>query len=190
RRPGPTWRSGTTGPGRPRRLDLAVPRDTQAPDRGHQDPAPPRPRRLAREILDLHLPELRLLPPPCALHHAPEAHEAGNVVPFGDVAEVLLDLGAEGELLGPGRVEREAVAVEVRGDVAAAARVGVDEPGAADVVALLDEFDARGQAVALELHGGAEAAHAGADDEDVDVRRRRDHVGLVGRVEDRLGMRV
>ena len=71
---------------------------------------------------------------------------------------------------------REGVAVDVVRVVDAATRIGVLEPGAADVVVLLedDEVDAG----LLQPVGGEQARHARADDDDAELGVGRD-VGLV-----------
>jgi len=57
----------------------------------------------------------------------------------------------------------------MRWHVAGAARVGVVPPGAADVVALLEDHQAQVSMVAAELDGCGETAEAGSDDRDIDV---------------------
>lgn len=62
---------------------------------------------------------------------------ARNVVLVRNIHKVPLNLWLQRKLLRPVRIELEGVRVEMRGDVAAAAWVGVHPPGAADVVRLL-----------------------------------------------------
>lgn len=57
----------------------------------------------------------------------------------------------------------------MRGNVAAAARIRVGEPGAADIVRLLDQLEVLDAEVSHNLDSEAEAGHAGADYEDFGV---------------------
>ena len=66
----------------------------------------------------------------------------------------------------------------MRGDVAAAARIGVEPPGAADGVAALEHHEVLDPGLA-QLDGHAQAGEAGADDGDVDLGRER--IGVSGR---------
>lgn len=105
----------------------------------------------------------------CILDRRPEGDVPGDVVPLGDIAEVRHDLGLQGELPRPVRLEGERVGVEVRGHVAAASRVRVRPPRAAQVVGLLDDLEGRQGILLLQLDGEADARHAGSDDEHVGV---------------------
>src|SRR5205814_9616000 len=71
----------------------------------------------------------------------------------------------------PVRVEREGERVQVRGDVALAAGIAVEPPGAADVLPALEDREVV-QARLLEADGHAQAGEARADDRDVDLAPR------------------
>ena len=79
------------------------------------------------------------------------------------VAQVLQDLVAHRVRAVPVVVRRERERVEVRGDVALAARVAVRPPGAAHVVAALEQDEVL-DALLLQADRHAEAAEAGAHD--------------------------
>lgn len=81
----------------------------------------------------------------------------------GDAFEIALDLALQGEVARP-VVLGERVRVDVVGGVHARAGVAVLVPGAADFGVLLDH-DIR-NARALQADRGAQAGHAGADDQD------------------------
>ena len=82
-------------------------------------------------------------------------------------AEVVVQLGLGRVGLRPVVALRERVAVVVVRDVDPAARVGVLEPGAADVGVLLEHRT--DDAGLLEPVRGGDAGHAGADDRDAEV---------------------
>ena len=89
---------------------------------------------------------LRVLQP---LDRVAEPDVPLDVPVAGDLLEVRLDLGAGRVAVAPLGIEREGVAVEVRGDVAGDAGVGVLPPGAAQPVGLLvdgEVVDARPRA--------------------------------------------
>ncbi len=108
--------------------------------------------------------------------------------PHAVLVGAALEVGAQLLLLRielrPVVVGLEGVAVEVIGDVNAAAGVGVLEPGAADAVVLLDHRV--GDARLLQPDGGEQTRHTGADDQDAKVARRRG----TGRGLQRRGARV
>src|SRR6185503_19105307 len=79
------------------------------------------------------------------------------------VLEVGLDLGLRRVAARPARVGSEGELVEVRGDVAGRARIGVVVPDAADPLAALEHGDVV-VAGALEHRGGADATEPAADD--------------------------
>ena len=145
-------------------LDLGQPRLGEAAGRGDEGPGGD----LAGRRTDL--PALRRRRPRrrararCRRRCAP-------VTPYslGDALEVGLDLGLRGVRRRPVGVAGEGERVELAGDVAARAGVGVVAPGAADVVGLLDDHEV-GLAVLGELDRCAEAGEAGPDDQVVDVR--------------------
>ena len=86
-----------------------------------------------------------------------------------DVLEVGLDLGLGRVAARPARVRRERELVEVRGDVAGGAGIGVVVPDAADPLAALEDGDVLVAGAAQ--HGdGADAAEAAADDGDRELR--------------------
>ena len=79
-----------------------------------------------------------------------------------DVLEVGLDLGLRRVAARPARVRLEGELVEVRGDVAGGAGIGVVVPDAADPLAALEDRDVV-VAGAAQHHGRADAAEAAAD---------------------------
>ena len=72
-----------------------------------------------------------------------------------------------------GRPRPEPVAERVHVGVRADARVAEQVPGPAEVVARLEDRVAPPGLRVLQVPGGADAGEAGADDQDVDVLRRR-----------------
>ena len=119
---------------------------------------------LVRAGAGLEQPAAALLVPAGALHLGAGADPVEDAEAAGDA----LDVGAD---LGPGRVAarpavgREGELVEVGGDVAGGAGVGVVLPDAADPLALLEDGDVL-VALAPQHRGGADAAEAAADDRD------------------------
>jgi hypothetical protein len=101
-------------------------------------------------------------------HLAVGAEVAAEVEVVGGPTQVRLDLGLGGVGAAPVRVLGEGEGVEVGRHVALAAGIGVVPPGAADVVAPLEE-DEVVDAVLLEAMGQAEAGEPGADDGHSDV---------------------
>ena len=91
-------------------------------------------------------------------HLGAEADEGPQAVLVGDAAEVVEQHLLGGEVLRPVVALREGVAVEEVRHVDAAARVGVLEPGAADVVVLLQHHDL--DAGLVEAVGGHQPGHA------------------------------
>ena len=97
-----------------------------------------------------------------------EADVLLEVVLAGGFDDVFADARAVGDGLGffPGfEVVAEGVHVAVRPDAGVAEQV----PGAADGVAAFEDGEIEAGAIALQMHGGADAGQAGADDEDVVV---------------------
>ena len=94
-----------------------------------------------------------------------------SVTPYSraTLRRYCLDLGLRGVRRRPVGVAREGERVELAGDVAAGAGVGVVAPGAADVVALLDH-EVVGLAVLGQPDRRAEPGEPGPDDQVVDVR--------------------
>ena len=115
-----------------------------------------------------HPPHERVVVPAGLLHGGLEAEPVEHPGALGDAADVVLDLRLLGEGPGPVRVGREREGVELRGDVAGGAGIGVVAPGAADVRAALGDQEV-GLAGLLELDRGGEPAEAGADHERVHV---------------------
>src|SRR5205085_549084 len=70
--------------------------------------------------------------------------------------------------VAPLGVQGEGEGIEVRGDVALAARVAVVPPGAADVAVLLEDDEVLDPLLA-QADGGTQAGEAGADDGDATV---------------------
>ena len=102
----------------------------------------------------------------------PEADQRAEPEPVGHVAEVVEQHLLAGEVLWPVVALREGVAVEEVGHVDAAARVRVLEPGAADVVVLLEDHHL--DAGLVEPVGRHQARHAGADHRDAERPVGRD----------------
>ena len=90
-----------------------------------------------------------------------------------DALEVGADLRLRRVGPAPVRVRGERERVEVRGDVAGAAGVGVRPPGAADVGVALEDHEVV-DALLAQPDGEAEAGEPGADDRDVDCAHCRD----------------
>ena len=101
-----------------------------------------------------------------ARHRHPEPDERCGVVPLRAALQVGADLGLRGVRPAPLGVRRERERVEVRGDVARAAGVGVRPPGAADVVVAL-EHDEVVDPLLAQPDRRAQAGEARADDRDV-----------------------
>ena len=97
-----------------------------------------------------------------------EGDLAAQVIAIGHAAEVLQQDRLGGEVLRPVVVGLKAVGVDVVGGVHPATRIGVLEPGAADVGVLVEDLVAH--ASLAEANAGEQAGHAGADDEDVHLR--------------------
>ena len=116
-------------------------------------------------------PQLRVLVPGRTGHGVAEAQVGHDPGVLGAAAQVGLDLRLARERAAPGRVGREGERVQVRRDVALAARVMVVAPRAADVVGAL-EHDEVVDALLLEADRHAEAGEAAADDGHVHVARR------------------
>ena len=93
-----------------------------------------------------------------------------------DLAVVVEDLAAGREDAPPIRLAVKGVLVEVRGHVAAQARVVVPVPGPTDLLALLEDQEV---VVAGPLQGDAhrDAGHAGADDHHAGAAGRLGHAG-------------
>jgi AcrR family transcriptional regulator len=139
-------------------------------DRWRAEPADRRDEELGRERLarDLEPPDAPVLVPLGPFELLAEADVRTDAEAVGHAAEVGLDLGLEREGARPVGVRRERERVEVRRDVALAARVGVVAPGAADLVAALEHHEVV-HAGLLELDRHAEAGEAAADDRDAHV---------------------
>ena len=88
-----------------------------------------------------------------------------------DAAQVVPDLLLAAERLRPVRVRRERERVEARGHVAAAARVGVVAPGAAEVVGALEQDEVLDPGLA-QPYAEADAGEPGPDDRDAVVLGR------------------
>jgi len=117
-------------------------------------------------VVGLQRPAPGLLVPLGAGDRAAQADVVAHAERIGAAAQVSADLGPARVGVRPVRVGRERERVEVGRDVAAAARVRVEVPGAADVVAAL-EHDEVLDALLLEPDRHAEAGEPGADDGDV-----------------------
>ena len=110
-----------------------------------------------------------------------ELDVAPQIEAVGDVVDVAQDLGLRAVALGPMpfllQLVGERIGVLHALDVAAAARIAVPEPGAADAAAGL--VGAHLQAELAQAMDGVEAANARAHDDDIElccVRRWRCHV--------------
>ena len=91
-----------------------------------------------------------------------------DAVLVGDAPQVVADLGLAGVRLAPPGIGGEGERVEVRWDVAGAARVRVEVPGAAHVIPTLEHREVL-DPLLLEPDRHREAGEAAADDRDVDV---------------------
>jgi hypothetical protein len=100
-------------------------------------------------------PVLTSLVPVCPFDCRVEGNVWYDLVLLSNAAEVCLDFRAHGELLAPVRVQLEAVAVEMRGDITAASRICVHEPGTSDISDLLDDLEVSKAVSANELDGHA-----------------------------------
>jgi hypothetical protein len=114
----------------------------------------------------LHVPDALLLVPVGTRHLVIEADVRADAVAIGAVAQVVPDLGLRREEARPVRVRRERERVQVRRDVALAARVRVVAPRAADVGRALED-DEVVLAGLLELDGDAQAREPGAENGDL-----------------------
>src|SRR5205814_10564250 len=83
-------------------------------------------------------PQLGVLVPRRGGHLVAEEQVRADAVLDGAAAQVVLDLGLAREGPAPPWVRREGERVEVRGDVALAAGIGVVAPRSADVVGALE----------------------------------------------------
>ena len=117
-------------------------------------------------------PDLLVLVPGEVQDRDPEPEPVEHPGLLGGALEVGLDLRLRGERARPVGVGREAEGVQLAGHVAGGAGVGVVPPGAADGVALLHD-DEVGEAVLVELDGGAETGEAGTHDEGPDPAGER-----------------
>ena len=94
-----------------------------------------------------------------------EAQMAVEPMPAHAVLEVAEDVGLRREAARPVALALEGVRVQVRGDVAGRARVGVLAPHSADPIRLLEDRELV-EAVLLETDAHAHAGEAAADDRD------------------------
>ena len=115
-------------------------------------------------------PLLGLVVPVGHLGERVELNVGDDPEALGDVVEILLDLRLLGERAVPVGVARVAEGIDDRGGVGAAVRVGVLAPGAAELLGLLDQDEVLDSGL-LQADGGADAAVAAADDEDLGVLR-------------------
>ena len=125
-----------------------------------------------RTLVGFDLPHRPLGVPPRAGDLTPEAVLVAHVEAGGDGLDVALDLRLGGERAGPGRVEGERVRVQLGGDVAGGAGVGVVAPGTTDFRAAFEHDEIR-LAPLAQPDRRAEAGEPAADDQDVDVVRAR-----------------
>ena len=100
-----------------------------------------------------------------------ERYRAGRAFLAGDALRIGEDLGAGGVGPRPAGIRVAAEGVEVRGDVAGDARVGVLAPAAAEVRSLLEDEDVLDAATAG-LDRGEHAGEAGADHDEVELGGR------------------
>lgn len=98
-----------------------------------------------------------------------EPHSFRNPKAITHASKILLNLLAHAVLPTPVRIQRETVRVEMARNITTTPGIRVREPCAADVVRLLHQLEVLDAELAHDLHGEAEARHAGADDEDFDV---------------------
>ena len=112
-------------------------------------------------------PALRGVVPGGLQQAAAEADVRQQPVLAGDPSQVVADLGLPGEGAGPVRVGREGQRVQVRRDVAGAARIGVVPPDAADLLLALQHGEVL--AAALERVRRGQPAEARADNDDAEV---------------------
>ena len=99
------------------------------------------------------------------LHFSTESQERAHIETVHALADVVPDFALRGERTGPLRIEREGERVEVGGDVARGAGVGVVAPGAAEVVAAVEDDEV------VDAHGAQAGRHPdagepGTDDDD------------------------
>ena len=107
-----------------------------------------------------------LLVPAGAAHPGmPKRQWGSNSVLLGAVVEVGADLGLGRVGPRPVALDLERERVEVRGDVAGAARIAVVVPGAADAAPLLEQDEVL-EAGLLQPDGHAQPAGSGSDDRD------------------------
>ena len=88
-----------------------------------------------------HGPASGAVVPPRLLHGAPEAQGRAHVESVHTLAQVVPDFALRGEGAGPIGIESEGERVEVGRDVARGAGVGVVAPGAAKVVAAVEDHE-------------------------------------------------
>ena len=168
RRRGPTPRNGKRGLGNRRVLRC---RDR----RGMCSPPAPEMRNCATyscPVVGEHMPAVLVVIPVRSVDVRVEPDVAAQPVLLGDAPEVIQDLRLWREQFAPGRLGLERERVQVRRDVAGAARIGVVPPGAAYVVGLLQDQEV--DALALQRDAHAKTGEAGADDQRAGVH------GLLG----------
>ncbi len=119
-----------------------------------------------------HLPQAGAFVVACLGDLDAEADMPEQPEALGAMLQVAVYLRLGRVRAGPVRLGREREAVEMGGDVAAAARVGVVPPGAAYRAGLLQD-DKVIDAGLLEPDAHAHAGHAGADDDDLVRAGRR-----------------
>jgi hypothetical protein len=160
---------------------IALLRHRQRPDSRYQNLRSPGGFLLSLQVQHRNDPHFVAIIPLRLLNNRVKPNVLNNAILFSDRAEILLDLGTHRVFAAPIWVQREAIRVEMGCDVAATTRICVCQPCSANVVALLNEFEIPEAKFADNLDCEAEAAHAGADDEDFGVER---HLGVLSQVRD------
>ena len=128
-----------------------------------------------------------------ALDLVAEAEVRHHAVLLRGALEIGLDLSARRIAVAPARVQRERVAVQVRGHVAAEPGIGVLAPGAAEPARLLVDGEVAEPGL-LELDRREHAGHAGAEDRDAGIAhrvytgRRRESPSAFSRITSRISL--
>lgn len=150
-------------------LNLAFPRYRQRAHRRDDNPTPDLSSKTSPLIQHIRHPHTIRLVPNRPLHTLLILYMPHNIILIRNIPEIIQNLPLQRKLLAPVRLQRKGVRVEMRSDVAAAARVGVYRPCSAQVGGGFDYGVGRGRIGLLQADGEVEAGHACAEDEDVCV---------------------